>query len=107
MLSRNQRLNLTTSFKWVASGKRSEGASGKIFFREGENVHPLIGVSVSSKVFPTAIQRNRAKRLWMTACQNLYPQLSPSLNIVIMPKSSTLDQSSDQLTEELKSLLKI
>lgn len=107
MLSRDQRLNLTTSFKWVASGKRADGAFGKIFYRDGENTQPKIGISVSSKVFPTAIQRNRAKRLWAIAVQAVYPQLPPSLNIVIMPRSFTLGKSSAELTEELKKLLKL
>ncbi len=106
MLAKDQRLNLRQSFKWVISGKRQENSLFKLFYRTGDNSHPLVGIATSGKVMKHATARNRARRLLSTAIQPLYSQLPPSINIVIMPKNELLPLSSDQLHVEMENLLK-
>jgi ribonuclease P protein component len=101
MLPKFQRLNLTKDFKFVRSGTRRETANFIIFFRSSENVNPLVGIANSSKVFKKAHDRNRARRLAAQAVQNVYPNLSNSLNLVIMPKVSVLQASVEDLEKEL------
>lgn len=107
MLLKSQRLNLKKNFKRMATGKRLETTSFKIFSKTGENSQALIGIGLSSKNFRKANKRNRAKRLTSTAIQLLYPTLPTSLNLVIMPKSLVLDKSPESLVKELKDVLGI
>ena len=104
MLPKSQRLNLRTSFKWVRSGKRAETPNLVLFHRMGENQGALVGVSISSKVFKKAQERNRAKRLASQAIQQLYPSLLKNLNLVIMPKGSILQAKGEDLVKELTSV---
>ncbi len=106
MLSKSQRLNLKTNFKWVASGKHLQSPSFKLMIKEGENKSPKIGVAISSKNFKMANLRNKAKRLSFAAVAPLYPTLKSNTNLVIMPKPDILNKNIEQLSEELKGLIK-
>ncbi len=102
MLSKDKRLNLKTSFKFVAGGKRVENRYFTIFFRADSNERCLVGVAVSGKQFKEAHDKNRAKRLVFTAVQNIYPQLLNNLNLVIMPKAGVLNLSVEDIIKELE-----
>lgn len=105
MLPKDKRLNLKKDFKWVASGQKAENDLTKLFFKFGENPFPLVGIAVSSAVFKKAVDRNRARRLISTGIENFYRQLTPGVNIVLLPKSGVLNVSSNEVISSLKQLL--
>lgn len=107
MLPKTQRLNLKKDFKWVAQGQKKESVHFKLFFRLGENLTPLVGIAISSKSFPKAHDRSRAKRRIAQAARLIYQNLPRGLNLVIMPKASALDQDINELTYELEEALRI
>ncbi len=103
MLPKPNRLNLKKDFKWVASGSKQELPSLKLFFRNGNNSLPRIGIATSSKVFKEAVDRNRSRRLISKGFEDLIKELPSSINIVALPKSGILDKSSEEITKELES----
>lgn len=102
MLAKSQRLNLKKSFKWVAAGKKIETPLFKIFFRNGENRFPLVGIANSKNQFRKANKRNRARRVVSQAIQDIYPNLKEDLNLVIMPKSILLEKSVEDVKKGLE-----
>ena len=104
MLPKSQRLNLKTSFKWVASGKHLQTPSFKLMVKFSDNPLPLVGIALSKDQFKKAVDRNRARRLTSKAIEGLYPSLLNRLNLVIMPKAVVLEKSPDQLSNELKNV---
>lgn len=105
MLSKSQRLNLKTSFRWVASGKSKTSGSFKLFYRDGENQTPLVGVSIVSAQFKKSTLRNKAKRIMFKLAQENLDQLPKNLNLVIMPKAQVLDLPYENLSQEFKNAI--
>ena len=105
MLSKSQRLNLKNDFKFVRSGTRKETPNLILFIRTSTNSTPLVGIANSAKVFKKAHDRNRARRLAVTAIQKIYPNLSKSLNLVIMPKENILKATVEDVERELSGAL--
>ena len=115
MLPKSKRLNLSTDFKWVASGSpRSAGGAGKkidskfakLFIRIGDNEFPRIGIAVSSSIFKKATERNRARRVISAALEQLYINLPKSINIVALPKIGVLNVKSGNILMDLEEGLK-
>lgn len=102
MLPKNQRLNLSLEFKEVASGQRVETDNLVIFFKSAAISSPKIGIALTKKNFPSATERNRAKRLTSSAIQALYLKLRSNLKIVIMPKGKILQSDSASLVGEIE-----
>lgn len=102
MLSKENRLNLKTNFRWVASGKSITSQNFKLFYRPGENTHPLVGVSIVSAQFKKSTLRNQAKRICFEMARINYGLLHKNLNLVIMPKSQVLETSPEKLDLEFK-----
>lgn len=105
MLSKSKRLNLKTSFRWVASGKSITSTNFKLFYRLGENPNPLIGVSIASAQFKKSSLRNQAKRIIFSLAGKFYDQLHKNLNLVIMPKAQVLETDPKALEQEFKHAL--
>ena len=105
MLSKSQRLNLKTSFRWVASGKSFTSKNFKLFYRLGENETPLIGVSIVSAQFKKSTLRNQAKRIMFDLAGQHYDKLHKNLNLVIMPRAQVLDLPSETLSQEFKNAI--
>lgn len=106
MLPKPQRLNLKKDFKWVASGKKLETKFVKLFVRLGENQQAKVGIATSSKVFPKASQRNRARRLVSAAFELLYDKLPQHINIVALPKAGVTSVKSGDVLLDLGGILK-
>jgi len=106
MLPKSNRLNLKKDFKRVASGRKLESKYLKLFIKEGENQGARIGVAISSKTFKNATDRNRAKRLVFQAFQIIISGLSPTINIVALPKIGVLKVKSADVLSDLKNALK-
>jgi ribonuclease P protein component len=101
MLPKTSRLNLSKSFKSVASGKRFEKPLFKGFYKYSESPLPLVGIALSKGNFKKAHDRNRAKRLTSQALQELYSSLPKGINLVIMPKQVILESSAEEIKQEL------
>lgn len=106
MLAKDKRLNLKKDFKWVAGGKKLETSYLKLFVRLGENQIPKIGIAVSGKVFPKAIQRNKARRIVSAAFEALYLRLPKNINIIVLPKGKTIEVKSGDVFLALEEILK-
>lgn len=104
MLPKFKRLNLKKSFKWVASGNKSDTAIFKIMYQFGDNSFPLVGIASSKNNFKKAVEKNRARRLVSVAIQNLYPSLRNNLNLVIMPRAAILEKSITEIEQTLKNV---
>lgn len=100
MLPKSQRLNLKTTFRWVASGKSFVSKNFKLCYRFGENDEPKIGVSIASAQFKKAALRNKAKRICFDLAKKNYHKLHKGINLVIMPKAQVLDLSEVDLEKE-------
>lgn len=105
MLSKKNRLNLKTEFKSIVSGKKLDTKYATLFFKYIGNVVPKVGIAVPSKVFKAAHQRNRARRLFSAAIENVYPRLKPGLNMIALPKLGVLEVKSTDVTVELSQIL--
>ena len=106
MLPKPKRLNLKKDFKWVAAGKKLETKYLRLFFREGINPFPRIGIAASSKFFKKAHERNRARKLTSAAFEAHYSLLPLHLNIVALPKQGILDVKSGTVFSDLELSLK-
>lgn len=104
MLSKDKRLNLTTDFKFVVSGKRIETPNFKLYLKQGTNEVCRVGIAMSKGEAKKAHDRNRIRRLTSTAVQSIYPLLPNRLNLVIIPKSSVLTAKVEDLQKELESV---
>lgn len=104
MLSRFKRLNLNKEFSYVSKGKKLEVSLVKLFYREAEGL-TKIGISVSSKVFPLAVERNRARRLVSWGLEQIHSRLKDNLKIIVMPKKDILNKSSIEVEKEISDLL--
>lgn len=101
MLPKEQRLNLKTHFRWTAAGKSLSSKNFKLFYRQGENAQPLVGVSIVSAQFKKAVLRNQAKRICLRLIEPHINQLPKNINLVIMPKAQVLEENFDDLSREL------
>jgi ribonuclease P protein component len=105
MLAKNQRLNLKTNFRWVASGQSFTSRNFKLFYRLGENDHPLVGVSIVSAQFKKANLRNSAKRICFKMVREHYDQLHKNINLVIMPRAQVLELPPEELSREFQNAI--
>lgn len=106
MLPKLKRLNLKTDFKWVAAGKKLETKYLKVFVKLGDNETPRIGIAVSSKTFPKATDRNRARRVTSAALEPLYQNLPSNINIIALPKIGVINVKSGDILLDLEEGLK-
>lgn len=105
MLAKEKRLNLKKEFSLVAAGKKVENDLIKLFFRLGDGQPAKVGVAVSSKAFPKATSRNRARRLVSRGFEVLYTKLEAGVKIVAIPKKEILSVKSDEVATSLRDLL--
>ncbi len=105
MLPKIKRLNLSTDFKWVRSGKAAYSPHFQLFGKYGENKLARVGVAITSKFFPKAVMRSKVKRKVFKVFENIYPQLPSSLNIVALPKAGIDKVKSEDLETEVLEVL--
>jgi ribonuclease P protein component len=104
MLLKSHRLNLKTEFSRVIKGKRIETSHFIWYFSPALNEIPRVGISIRTKNFGKAHNRNRARRLTSEALRPYYDLLKKR-DLIIMPKSGVLEIPVVHLTEEVKSVL--
>lgn len=114
MLKKNQRLNLSESFKSVVKeSKRIETAHFKLFIQKTDkqsltlrdkNKYPKVGIALTKKEFRKAHERNRARRLTAQVIGQNYVRLIPNMNLVIIPKASVNQTEVKELLNEIDSI---
>src|SRR3989344_2795972 len=105
MLSKTQRLNLKIDFSRVIKGKRTETPHFILYSSPAVSEVSRVGISIRTKNFGKAYNRNRARRLTSQAVQSIYDSLPKQLDLIIMPKSGVLEIPVLLLEEEIKSVL--
>lgn len=105
MLPKHQRLNLKTDFSRVVKGKRIETKNLILYLSPASLDLSRVGISIRTKNFGKAHDRNRARRLTSQAIQSIYADLPKDSDLIIMPKSGVLESTVDLLTEELRNVL--
>ncbi len=98
------KLKTPEEFKHVYDRKRSASDGVLlIYVCENELAHPRLGVSVSKKV-GNAVVRNRYKRLFREAFRLLQHDLPPSVDLVVIPRSSDDEPSFEAIKESMLEL---
>ncbi len=105
MLPKHHRLNLKTDFSRVIKGRRIETPHLIFYLRSNDSELLRVGISIRTKNFGKAHNRNRARRLTSQAIQNIYDSLPKKQDLIIMPKSGVLDIPVDSLTKEIANVL--
>lgn len=106
VLPKSKRLNLKTSFRWVAAGQKTQTTHLKIKYRFGQNSLPLVGIAISSNI-KKAHLRNKARRLVSAGLEQIYDRLPKGLNLVIMPNELILQSNPKEIKNELESVKNI
>lgn len=105
MLPKIQRLNLKTEFSRVIKGKRIETPHFIYYFSPALTDVSRVGISIRTKSFGKAHNRNRARRLTSEALSPHYHDLLNNQDLIIMPKSGVLEIPVEKLSEEVRSVL--
>lgn len=105
MLPTHQRLNLKTEFSRVIKGRRIETPHFIVYLKTTDSDILRVGISIRTKNFGKAHNRNRARRLTSQAIQNLYDDLPKKRDLIIMPKSGLLEIPVVSLTKEIAHVL--
>lgn len=105
MLPKHQRLNLKTDFTRVIKGRRFETPHFIVYSKPTDQDIVKVGISIRTKNFGKAHNRNRARRLTSEAIQKLFPLISLNQDLIIMPKSGLLESTTDVLSKELEHVL--
>lgn len=105
MLSKDKRLNLKKDFKRMIAGKFIDSKYAKFYIKLEDNNYPRVGISVSSKNFKKAVDRNRARRLISAAIEGLYKKLPLNINILVLPKVNILGVKSVDILINLEKVL--
>jgi ribonuclease P protein component len=105
MLPKHQRLNLKIDFSRVIKGKRIESPNFVYYIKLTEDPLARVGISIRTKNFGKAHNRNRARRLTSQALQTIYSSLKPKQDLIIMPKSGVLESNIIDLSKEMAYVL--
>jgi len=84
MLPKHQRLNLKTDFTRVIKGRRFETPHFIVYSKPTDQDIVKVGISIRTKNFGKAHNRNRARRLTSEAIQKLFPLLHLNQDLIIM-----------------------
>lgn len=73
------------------------------FVYDSEQHHARLGMAITKKKIPTAVARNRIKRIIREQFRHMHTEL-PALDIVFIIKKTTKDLSNNELREEVKDI---
>lgn len=103
MLPKASRLS-TEDVRSLAAGKSVFGTLLSLRIKPAEALK--CSVSVSKKVAPRAVDRNRARRRVYAAFEKALPAVTSPAFILIMPKKEALSAPLDALVAEISLLMK-
>lgn len=104
MLQRTYRLRRRSDFhKLHRHGRSCHGATFTLKYRPNRLPHSRAAVVVSTKVAKRATVRNRTRRRFYAQLQQLWPQLKPGYDLVILTRQPATDLREPQLSEQLRS----
>ena len=104
MLPKSRRLNLKKDFKWLVTGQKFDTKYAAVYIRFAKNQLPMFAVAAPSRNFKKAVDRNRVKRVFYQAFQDLQ-DLPKSINIFALPKPACLGVKSEDILLDLKQCL--
>ncbi|MEW5805441.1 MAG: ribonuclease P protein component [Patescibacteria group bacterium] len=89
MIFKKNRLIKKADFQRVISkGKNLPGNEIKIFWLENQLAYSRFGIVLARKVFPTAVLRNRCKRLIREAIRKNLPMLKTGFDVVVLVREN-------------------
>jgi ribonuclease P protein component len=101
---RHARLRHPREFEAVlAAGRRVQERFLTCAFAANALAHARLGLAVSARAVPQAVQRNRIKRQVREAFRRQWPQL-PALDLVVLARGGAGTAASPQLRVELDAL---
>jgi ribonuclease P protein component len=108
MLPKRNRLNIRRYFTEIrGNGKKLSSQNYAIYFRlNPEQKESQFNTVISKKVSKSAVKRNRMRRLIHTALSTLKPDINPQMQGMFFMYKDFSTQTSIQVTEEIKELLK-
>jgi ribonuclease P protein component len=106
MLPKKHRLQLRQEAPFFTFPYRAQSPNVRMHWRfDKEQTAAQAAVVVSKKNTPTAVQRNRLKRIVRATLTPLLPLLPSDLQLVVFPKSSNTDAVRRELQELLSQRL--
>ena len=104
MLAREYRLRRRKDFARLhRRGKITHSNSFSLKYMPNQLGHNRAAVIISTKIDKRAVLRNRTRRRFYAALQELWPQLETGYDIVILTRHPALDLKGDKLKQELYS----
>ena len=99
---RAKRLRLATEFKQVFSRASRVGESGiTVLYCRNAIAFPRLGFAVSKKQIPTAVQRNRIKRI---VKESFRRQTLPAVDIVVMAYKTPTALTNSELRQKIQGI---
>ncbi len=90
MLPSIARLHTTSDFHRVYTmGTRHYSSGVLLFWLPTTHRHTRISCVISKKTCPSAVARNRQRRILQAACRALYPSIRPSVDLIIIYTNRT------------------
>ncbi|MCJ7828033.1 ribonuclease P protein component [Patescibacteria group bacterium] len=107
MLSRERRLTSSEYGFILEVGElvKKQSFSLVVFFLDDKRP-TRFGITVSKRLSPLAVKRNRLKRLFKVSFLSLVPKLQNGWLVVVLPRGRALDLSFELVTQELESSLR-
>ena len=102
---RSHRLLQPGEFRRVFEQSRRAKSDGLIILMRGNDIgHPRLGLAISKKSLPLAVQRNRIKRLTRDVFRHLQHQLGSS-DIIVLSRHGLARRSSPDIRHTLETQL--
>jgi ribonuclease P protein component len=102
MLPKQHRLDLRRETPFYTFSQKFHTRNFSLYWNvNGEQMHPTAAIVVPKKVAPTAVQRNKVKRVLRALLTSLFSTLSPNVQLVIHVKHVNVLVTLDDVTRVL------
>ena len=102
MLPKQHRLDLRRENPFYTFFQKFHSRNFSLYWNmQTAQLHTTAAIVVSKKVAPTAVQRNKVKRVLRALLSSLFPTLSPHAQLVIHVKHTNVLVTQDELKRVL------
>lgn len=102
MLSKEKRLTKTRDFERIyQKGKRLSSESFNLNYGKNRTEVTRVGIVVGKKFSKKATERNRVKRVFREAINELYKDLKTGMDIVVFVKTNKSEIKLEKIKKEL------
>lgn len=106
MLPKQHRLDLRRETPFYTFPQKFHSRNFSLYWKvNNAQTYATAAIVVSKKVAPTAVQRNKVKRVLRAILSSLFPTLSPNVQLVIHVKHMNLLTSLEEVTRILSTKL--